>query len=261
VFTSVFTETNSVAPLRDAMADPANLGVTAVDPDVVRMRRGGNARAALAARLDDCARSDANADRLRRSACYEAWVEGGETDGRLVELCARAPLSEQAWIEAQAHGAKIRAAGEPGYEAQRDLAGCLKSVRAGTGWQQSDTLLCSRVDRAAQECGCKLDDPPSSIGVPFTGWTGDALPSGCRRAVVDGAPYPYITICDVSAADVATLATTPSYRRDLGNFCHDRFSLDLLLKLPVRSLQQPGTCASTPGFCATYMHGGTTAPE
>ena len=37
--------------------------------------------------------------------------------------------------------------------------------------------------------------------------------------------------------------------RNLGNFCHDAFAVNIVMKLPIRALQTQGTCQEADSFC------------
>jgi hypothetical protein len=254
VFTSVFTGAGQASSLKSAMADSANLGVAAAEDQTVQMRRSFNTRGAAITLVSDCSRRGSNlTTRLRAAACYQAWARGGANASQLEPIC-RGTLSDQTWAQAEALGAKVYAAGEEGYEAQRDIAGCMAVKGAGVGWRNSDPMICSRVSRSTSECSCQFSSVPSSvIGFPFTGWVDDQMPSSCRLAKVSGAPYPYIALCTLSDQEVSDLPLNPQYSRAISNFCHDRFGVDLVLKLPLRALQAGGSCNNSPGFCAEYM--------
>ena len=53
--------------------------------------------------------------------------------------------------------------------------------------------------------------------------------------------------------ELSDLALNPLYNRSLQNFCHDFAGKDLVLKLPLRALQQTGTCQTSAPFCSEYM--------
>lgn len=256
VFTSVFTGANQASRLRPQMANPANLGAAAATESIVEMQRSFNTRSAAVDLVRACSSrgSDSGAtSRLRTAACYQAYEAGGPNADRLRTLC-RDALTDAGWAEAQTLGAKILTSGQPGYEAQRDIAGCMSVTGAGVAWRNSDPMICSRVSRSAGECSCRFNSVPSSlVGFAFTGWVDDHIPSSCRLAVVDGAPYPYLALCTLSAQEVSDLPLNPQYNRAISNFCHDRFGKDLVMKLPLRALQAQDTCSESPGFCADYM--------
>jgi hypothetical protein len=256
VFTSVFTGAGEAARLRPAMADPANLGVAAQSDGIVQMQRGFNTRGAAITLISDCSdRSDDLVSRQREAACFQMYAQGGAAATQLQQICA-GDLSDESsnWRQAQSLGVRVLANGEPGYEAQQDIAGCMAVKGAGVSWRNSDPMICSRVSRTTSECSCGFNSIPSSLmGLPFTGWVDDQIPSSCRLAKVDGAPYPYVAICALTDQEVADLPNNPQYSRSIANFCHDRFGVDLVMKLPLRALQRAGSCGSSAGFCADYM--------
>jgi hypothetical protein len=255
VFTSVFTGAGQAQALRPAMADPANLGTAAQADAIVQMQHGFNNRGAAITLISDC--SDRNSDltsRLRKSACYQAYAAGGPNQAQLKNLCNNVSSDDSAWSQAQQLGARVLNPGDDGYEAQRDIAGCMAVRGAGVSWRNSDPMICSRVSRSAGECSCSFNSIPSSLmGLPFTGWVDDQIPSSCRLAKVNGAAYPDLALCTLSDQEVSDLPLNPQYSRSIANFCHDRFGVDLVMKLPLRSLQESGTCNGSSAFCSEYM--------
>ena len=108
--------------------------------------------------------------------------------------------------------------------------------------------------RSATECSCRFGAVPNAVvGFEFTGWVDDHIPSSCRLAKVDNADFPFIAICDLTDQEVSDLPLNPQYSRSIANFCHDRFGVDLVMKLPLRALHTPDSCNDTAGFCAEYM--------
>ena len=261
VFTSVFTGTNMASTLRPAMADPANLGVAATADAIVQMQHGFNTRGAATTLISDCSdTTDSLQSRLRRAACYQAYAAGGPNQAQLKTVCNQT-LSDSTWAQAQQLGAKLLNPGDDGYDAQRDIAGCMAVRGAGVSWRNSDPMICSRASRSASECSCQFNAVPNALpGIPFTGWVDDQIPSSCRFAKVNGAPYPYLALCQLTDQEVADLPLNPQYARSVSNFCHDRFGVDLVMKLPLRALQQSGTCQQSAGFCAQYMSNSSTPP-
>ncbi len=256
VFTSVFKGAGQGEHLRPQMADEQNLGAPAASEAIVQMQHRFNTRSAAIDLINACSSRGAEssmAPRARIAACYQAYEAGGPGAERLKELCKNT-LTEAGWAEAQQLGAKLFAPGEAGYETQRDIAACMSVTGAGVSWRNSDPMICSRVARTAGECSCRFNSIPTSIvGLPFTGWIDDQIPSSCRLAVVDGAPYPYIALCTLSDQEVSDLPLDPQYSRAIANYCHDRFGKDLVMKLPLRALQKEGSCNETAGFCSEYM--------
>ena len=84
------------------------------------------------------------------------------------------------------------------------------------------------------------------MGIPFTGWVDDQIPTSCRLAKVNGAPYPYLALCALSDQEVSDLPLNPTYARSVASFCHDRFGGDLVMKLPLRALQRRAVATSRP---------------
>jgi hypothetical protein len=263
VFTSVFTGAGQDTMLKAAMAAPENLGTPALSSQIVQMKKGFNSRGAATTLIRDCANASSSGldGRLRVAACYQAYSKAtGEAQAQLATVC-KGNLTVQAnWDQAVALGVKIAAANEEGFEQQRDISSCMAVRNAGLPWRNSDPMICSRTARSTNECGCKWNPVPSDLmGIPFVGWVDDQLPTGCRPAKVNGQDYPFITICEVTAQEIADLPLNPLYAGNIGNFCHDRFAMDLVMKLPLRTLQVSGSCQENPGFCDEYM--GAPRPE
>jgi hypothetical protein len=257
VFTGVFTGAGQAPRLKAAMADPANLGVTPATDGIVQMQKGFNSRGAATTLINDCSRQPAASETTRRqrvAAIFLAYAKGGSNAARLKELGSMTSITDAAWQEAQSLGAKVAAAGEPEFDDQRDITSCMSVRGAGVAWRNSDPMICARVNRSAGECSCRFGAVPSSLnGFPFSGWVDDQIPSSCRLAKVDGQDYPFIAICDLTDQEVADLPLNPAHARSLQSFCHDRFGTDIVMKIPLRPLQQTGTCSNSAGFCADYM--------
>ncbi len=258
VFTSVFTGAGQAARLRPAMADAANLGAEAATDGIVQMQKRFNSRGAATTLISDCSRGSAATEATRRQrvvACFQAYAKGGPNAARLQELCKpTSTITDAAWTEAESLGANIAVAGEAGFEEQQDIVGCMSVRGAGVAWRNSDPMICARVSRSASECSCRFGAVPSALpGLPFSGWASDQIPSSCRLAKVEGQDYPYVAICDLTDQEVSDLPLNASYARSIQNFCHDRFGVDLVMKLPLRALQSASTCNNSPGFCAEYM--------
>jgi hypothetical protein len=262
VFTGVFTGAGQAAALEPPMSSEANLAGAVTQNPVVEMQVGFNSRGAATQLISDCARIGQVGleTRLRLTACYQKYAEGGANATQLKQICRGTNLGDAAvWARAQALGARVLSEGEPGFELQRDVAGCLAVRNAGLGWRNSDPMICTRAARAASECGCSFDPVPDELmGFTFTGWTNEQLPAGCRFAQVDDKPYEQLVICDASDGEVADIPLNAEYARSVASFCHDRFSTELIMKLPFRGLQHAGTCQRRPGFCADYL--GSPAP-
>jgi hypothetical protein len=265
VFTSVFTRDPSVGDpaslepsLKTAMSDPANLGVAVTSNGVTQMHKGFNARGAATQLMSDCSNAgESNLQaRLRVAACFHEYEKNGTNAAQLATAC-KANLAQDAnWNAATALGVTIANAGDADYDRQRDISSCMAVKNAGLAWRNSDPLICSRSARDVTECSCSWQSVPNSLqGFEFTGWVNDELPTGCRLAKVNGADYPYLTICPVSAQEISDMPLNAAYARNMGNFCHDRFGKDLVLKLPIRALQNQGSCQGSDSFCSEYMLG------
>ncbi len=261
VFTSVFTGAGEADVLGAAMRSPENLGMATQDDDIVEMQNYFNSRSAATGLFRDCQSRGSSPSsveqNLRMAACYSAWAAGGDQASELRQTCrAATTISDATWQRLQTLGAKILLPTDTGYESQRDVAACLAVRGAGKPWRNSDPMICSRVARAAAECACDFEPVPSSVmGVAMTGWSNDALPTGCRFARVSGQDYPSLVLCRATEEDVADIPLNAQHSRSVQTFCHDRFGVDIVLKLPFRALATPGTCSSEAGFCSAYMHG------
>lgn len=261
VFTGVFTDATSgtVPKLQQAMADQANLGAAAATANIVQMRGPFNSRGAATQLLVDCSRNPGGSALLTRqkaAACVLGVQAGGPNAAQLQTLCKGNLNDANTWSQIEALGVSVKSQGQEGYEPQQDISSCMQVISAGVPWRNSDPMICSRTSRAAQECSCKFTSvTPSLNAFPFTGWVDDHIPSSCRMAKVDGADYPGVVICDVPDEQISDLALNPMWNRSLQNYCHDAFGKDLVMKLPLRALQAPGTCQTSAPFCSEYMAG------
>jgi len=257
VFTGVFTGAGVQAQLNAALADPANLGVAATSAGITQMRKGFNSRGAATTLVRDCGNaSGAQLDmRLRTAACFAAYAKAtGEAQTQLGNVCKGNLATPAVWDQATALGVKIAAQGEEGFETQRDISSCMATRNAGLTWRNSDPMICSRTARSTNECGCKWNPVPNDLmGFEFVGWAGPELPAGCRFAKVDGQDYKTLVLCQVTPEEVADIPLNPAHSRNMANFCHDRFAMDLVMKLPLRALQTAGSCQNSSPFCGEYM--------
>jgi hypothetical protein len=263
-FTSVYYDVDggSTPGERDAklaaeLSKPENLGAK-VDPDLVRMKDKVNSRGAATTLIRDCAGIKPDLNEERQVACYTASLEkNGE---ELRRICRGQNLAtESRWKKAEALGAKLLVEGDEGYEAQRDIIGCLSLHRAENGgatYRNSDPMICARVYRAKQECQCSWNELPDALeGFIFTGWTSEAPPVGCQRAKVDGEDYSHLTLCQVPQAEAAELEFDLDYSEDLQKFCNDRFGKDIVMKAPLRAVEVEGSCSTETNFCSEFTGG------
>jgi hypothetical protein len=262
VFTGVFKDNSSdlTSKLQAAMADPANLGAAAQQSNIVTMAEGFNTRGAATQLVHDCTvsagTSSTQVTRQRTAACYLAAQAGGASAAQLTTLCKGNLSDSNTWSQVAALGVTVKTAGQAGYEPQQDIASCMQVSQAGVPWRNSDPMICSRTERATNECSCRFNAVPQDLeGFTFTGWVDDHIPSTCRLAKVDGNDYNQVVICDVPDSQLGDLSLNPAWNRSLQNFCHDQFGKDLVLKLPLRALQQTGTCQTSAAFCGQYMGG------
>lgn len=261
VFTAMFKDSTSgtAAKLQAALGDTANLGAPAATSNIVQMTGTFNTRGAATQLLADCSRNPGTTTlqmRQRTAACVLAVQAGGPNAAQLATLCKGNLNDAAVWSQITGLGVSVKNLGQEGYEPQQDIASCMAVVNAGVPWRNSDPMICSRTERAAQECGCKFGAVPAQLNnFVFTGWVDDHIPSTCRFAKVEGADHPGLVICDVPDAQLSDLALNPLYNRNLMNFCKDAFGKDLVMKLPLRALQQTGTCQTSAPFCSEYMAG------
>ena len=187
------------------MADPANLGTAASADAIVQMQHGFNNRGAAVGLISDCSQKNEDlTTRLRDAACYQAYAAGGPNAAQLKTLCNGSLSNDSTWAQAQQLGAKVLNNGDDGYDAQRNIAGCMAVSGAGESWRNSDPMICSRVSRTSSECSCGFNTIPNTLmGIPFTGWVDDQIPTSCRLAKVNGAPYPYLALCALSDQEVS----------------------------------------------------------
>ena len=193
----------------------------------------------------------------RTAACFLAAEKGDSA--KLRAACERPDLSrDDAWAAAEKAGAKVLTAKDgEGFEAQEDMAACMAVKRlqnGGEDWRMSDPHITQVSVRATSECSCQYGALPQSLqGFPQGTWaTGDQLPPGCRRAKVDGADYPQLTLCEVSASDLGDLELNLEVTDNLQKFCNERFGRDIVLTAPLRNVEKPGTCKSEGAFCAAF---------
>lgn len=258
VFTGVYQDvTGKDTKLEAALSAKGNLGVKVTDKNIVRMQKRFNSRGAATALIDDCqAGYEQPIDELRQAACYMASVANPANAKKLATACKGKDLSnETQWKKAAALGAHVANAGDADYEAQRDIAACLRThVASPATWRNSDPQICGRVVRARSECSCEYNDVPVAVeGFTFTGWTNDQLPTGCRFAKMNGADEKQLVICEVSSGEYDDLGLKPEWAGDLEGFCHDRFASELVMKAPLRLLEKPNTCKpDQAAFCTAY---------
>jgi hypothetical protein len=259
VFTAVFNDTKGQDPrLMRGLGAKANLGAKIRDAALVQMDKRSNSRQAASTLISHCAESvpGAPTEEVRQAACFQASLLDAKRGNDLAGVCRGHNLTDEAqWAKARALGAKVLTSNEAGYDAQRDLAACLATKRAGgVTWRSSDELICGRVRRASDECSCAYDPiPESTQGLTFAGWTNDTLPIGCRHAQIDGHPYQSLVICELSPSEVDDFLVSSRAPRNVGQLC-ERFSQSVVLKLSLRRLEKSGTC--DPGrapFCAAYV--------
>lgn len=253
--TEAATETYSKT-LATALSTKENLDATCDYPLSV-MHVGFNTRGAATDLVQQCAGTTSVVNELRQAACWQAGVANPQYASKLRTLCRGKNLADEArWKKAEALGAKVVVdAKDPNFETQHDIAGCISTLKyfPTTAWRNSDPTICARVTRATTECSCKYNAIPDAVeGFTFTGWTNSALPTGCRYAKVDGKDYQHLVICQASTAEVEDLPLHPEYSGDLQEFCHQRFANDLVMRAPLRVLQQPSTCKTESSFCSAY---------
>lgn len=243
------------AELAQALSQPENFGTT-IAPELVRMKKQFNSRGAATTLIEDCEKIKPDLNEQRQVACYQASLKGkGE---ELKKLCRGQDLADDArWAKAEKLGAKLFAEGEEGYEYQQDIIGCLSVGRAahgGLAFRNSDPMICGRVYRAQNECQCSWSALPAALeGFLFTGWTADEPPVGCRRAVVDGQDYAHVIICEVPAGEAEEIELNLDYAENLPAFCNDRFGKDIVMKAPLRAVEDAGSCQPNNDFCTAFI--------
>lgn len=269
LFTSVWQDaygskqSTEVAKLATSLGAKENLGA-AVVPTAAAMQVGFNSRGAATALITDC-RTNAQADKAkdllneeRQAACWLASVATTDAtkQGKLKTACRGRNLADEArWSKVKALGVDVAAAGTPAYESERELASCLASARSGgVTFRNSDNIICGRVTRAAEECGCDYAALPEAplVGFTFAGWTNDALPQGCRYAKISGAEFKNLVVCDLSVQERQDLEIDDTYSVDLQAMCHDKFSREIVMKAPIRAVEKKGTCKTDTPFCKAY---------
>lgn len=242
--------------LATALSAKENMNAT-VDPNLATMHVGFNSRGAATDLVQQCAGTSAVLNELRQTACWQASVKTPANASKLRTLCRGKNLADEVrWKKVEALGAKVVVdQKDPNFETQHDVAGCISTLRyfPTTAWRNSDPTICARVTRATSECSCKYNVIPDAVeGFTFTGWTNSALPTGCRYAKVAGKDYMHLVICQASTAETEDLALNPAYAGDVQEFCHQRFANDLVMRAPIRVLQQANSCKTDTSFCSAY---------
>ena len=269
LFTSVWqdayasNQSTEVAKLATALGAKENLGAAVVS-SAASMQVGFNSRGAATALVTDC-RTNAQPDKAkdllneaRQAACYAASIATTDTgrQGKLKTACRGRNLGDEArWAKVKALGVDVAAPGSPAYESERDLAACLAAARSGgVTFRNSDNIICGRVTRAAQECGCDYSPLPEApyVGFTFAGWTNDLLPQGCRYAKVTGQDFKNLVVCDLSSQERSDLEVDDTYNTDLQGLCHDKFSREIVMKAPIRAVEKKGACRTDTPFCKAY---------
>ena len=267
VFTSVFNDTpNKDDELAASLALPENLGAPVTDLSIVRMQKEGfNARSAANGLIDSCRSGSAPLNDERQAACFiaaRAAFDAGDLAGfeQIETACRNQDLTdEDRWAFAEFVGVKEFVEGEEGFQQQREIAGCMVASPGGFGFLdalQSDDTICGRTFRAGTECGCDWSDVPESLdGFLFTEWltpTNFEIPAECRFAKVGGVDYPHLMLCEVPAADAATLPNDALFANDLKGFCNERFGKKIGVLAPLRAIELPGTCSADTEFCSAF---------
>lgn len=263
-FTAVFNDTfGKDQLLAEALAAPENFGVP-TDPGIVRMQKVGfNARSAADGLINFCSTFPETLDQVRQAACAQASIaaEAAGDSARAQQLrdaCRGRDLSNNAtFAAAEALGARVLTEGEPGFQQQREIIGCIVS----NTFLNADTTICGRTFRAGTECGCDWSPVPNALdGFLFGEWitpTNPGTPPECRLAKVDGQDYPHLMLCEVPEAEVAALRTDPDFAifsNNLQKFCDARFGQKLAIQAPLRAIEIEGSCSAETEFCAAFTN-------
>lgn len=262
VFTSVYTDvadgTSRDQHLAAELAKPENLNAP-VDYDTVRMKGRFNSRGAATTLVKDAMAVAKSTNDDRQAACYLAGVKDPSKAEQLKKLCDGVNLaSKTAWSKVTKLGVSVPKAGTADYEHFRDVVACMSVGRlqnGGVDWRMSDPHITQVTVRANDECGCTYGALPDALEGFLQGtWSSkDALPPGCRRAKVDGADYPQLTICEVPESERGDLETDLDYNENLQAFCNDRFGTDIVLTAPLRAVEKKGSCSKkTSEFCSQF---------
>jgi hypothetical protein len=250
---------NLGAPFVDDLRQPFNPAVPELIDPLVLMRKFVNSRGAADTLIEDCSAAGPDLNDDRQAACYLASVEASDpaVKQQLRDLCRGADLRDEArWAKVEALGAKVAAEADPSFQRQRDVIGCMAAGRAKHGastFRNSDPMICGRIFRAHEECGCTWSALPAELpGFLMTGWASDRLPVGCRHAEIDGQTFPHLVICDVPESEAADLPLQPEFSDDLQAFCNVRFGRDIAMRAPIRAVEQAGTCRRDTAFCAEF---------
>jgi cysteine-rich repeat protein len=272
LFTAVFNDAEDAdAENIAALAQPENLGV-AVDATLARMEIGINSRGAADGLISACTQlADPNfgfsenekLNLVREAACAQAFVaaeSAGDTAlaAELLDACQGVNLAVEAnFAIAAALGVTVSAPGEANFDTQHNIAGCVATGQGGGAFfRNSDTQICNRIFRAADDCGCSFEAIPDVVkGFSFSTWftpENDRVPPECRPAIVNGQASEQLLICDVPLNEIAQIKASEKYSTALTSFCNDRFAKNIGMLAPLSAITSTATCNDVNNFCTSF---------
>jgi hypothetical protein len=85
------------------------------------------------------------------------------------------------------------------------------------------------------------------------GWTNRAtLPTGCKYATLDNAPYANVVICTAGAQDVKNYRTQ---KKPLQTLCRDKFGINVAMQAPMGLLANLSAAKEETSFCKAFVAG------
>ncbi len=227
---------------------------------VAAMKQGVNSRGAADTLINDCANLAPDTklakDAERQVQCYNAWSKTSSPaeKAKLESKCKGVDLSSDAnWAAVGISPTALT-------DADSDLAACtmvLKAKHGGVSWRNSDPTICARSYRAAHECNVNFKQigtvAPTFPGFSMQGWTNrDTLPTGCKYATLDSAPYANVVICTAGAQDVKNYRTQ---KKPLQTLCRDKFGVNVAMQAPIGALANLSAAKEETPFCKAFVAG------
>ena len=229
---------------------------------VAGMKQGVNSRGAADTLINDCANLAKGGEQSyakdadRQVLCYNAWAKAvSPADKAKYETaCKGIDLSkDDAWKKTGLTQTELT-------DADHDLASCtmvLHAKHGGVSWRNSDPTICARSYRAARECNVDFKQigqvAPTFPGFSMQGWTNRAtLPTGCKYATLDTAPYANVVICTAGAQDVKNYRTQ---KKPLQTLCRDKFGVNVAMQAPIGALANLSAAKEESPFCKAFVAG------
>jgi hypothetical protein len=228
---------------------------------VAGMKQGVNSRGAADTLIEDCANLAKTGEKTfakdadRQVLCYNAWSKAKAADKtKLEKACKGVDLSNDA------NWAKVGIPATALTDADRDLSSCtmvLNAENGGVSWRNSDPTICARSYRAARECNVNFKKigsvAPTFAGFSMQGWTNrNTLPTGCKYASLENAPYANVVLCTAGAQDVKNYRTQ---KKPLQTLCRDKFGVNVAMQAPIGALANLSAAKEETPFCKAFVAG------